>query len=446
MIFQFEHVQTVAVEGTNPAAVHLPTNEVIALYLKDGQINGIKATPEQGEWASLIFSTPSVVARDKDVSFLRLKNVPRLGIYGVWHSATPDARHRFAIYELQGDLSKYLVQGVIELRLETPIADLSLTLENPRQVVSGEDRTFVAPGSKIELNFYAGDSELYPMGIYYDDRIEISVTGETASIEGRNISGKLLKDQTFDDANLYISKRYDLTVVDVLGAAGITNYSVQSGAVFDLGMEFPPNMTFLDGVYELLKASRNWAIKETLDGQIIVGSTVSYAPIQVNSKYTFERGKDVWSRQVVRDDYNVYARVCVYDKTFYIYRSVVEQEGWVVAPKKTLYIEVAEGTSEIDMDGLALEVATRIAKSGTLETFVGPWRPHLLPGDEAEIVKPTESRLLGLVTTVRHIFSKSEGFATEFTVDSGGAIGKPQIKELIDSIAQRQSVGGAKRL
>lgn len=448
MELQFEYTTQIGV-GTNPNVVNLPDNTIMLFYVDAGNLTIQREARPEGtdvDWGNVTFSEPKRATRDKAMSLVRLKNVPRLGVYGVWHSNEPTPRHRFAIYEAESDISKYLVEGTIELRLETPITDLSLTLENPKQVISGEDTSLLVPGSKIELNFTAGDSELYPMGVFYGDRVEMSATGGTASIEGRNISGKKLKDQTFDYANLYPIKQYDLTVVDVLVAAGVTNYQVQAGAVFDVGMEFSPSMTFLDGIYELLKASRNWQIRETLDGEILIGSIVSFEPIQLNSKYTFERGKDCWSRNVVRDDFDVYSRVCVCDGTLYIYQNVEGQEGWAVAPQKTLYVEIAEGTPQVDAEALALEIAERIAKSGTLETFIGSFRPHLLPGDEAEIVNDSGSRLLGLVTTVRHSFSKSEGFVTEFVVDSGGAIGKPQIKELIDSIAQRGNIGSAKRL
>jgi len=82
----------------------------------------------------------------------------------------------------------------------------------------------------------------------------------------------------------------------------------------------------------------------------------------------------------------------------------------------------------------------RINSAGIVETFIGPVRPHLLPGDEAEIVSENGTRLLGLVTTVRHKMGK-EGFITEFVVDSGGRIGKSKIKDYIKSLSQSTDSG-----
>ena len=55
-------------------------------------------------------------------------------------------------------------------------------------------------------------------------------------------------------------------------------------------MEFPPEMDRLTGLNELIRASLNWVIRETLDGEIIAGSEVSYQPIKnIGTSLTGER-------------------------------------------------------------------------------------------------------------------------------------------------------------
>ena len=451
MELEFEYSRQVGT-GTNPAVVHFPDNSIMLFWIHEGRLlSGSKIKPPTGDvdWGSLDFGAGEIVTGDKEVSYMRLKNIPRLGIYGVWHSMDPRERHRFAIYEDQSTVTNYLEEGSIELRLDTPVVPMRLTLNNPKQILSGEDKSRIVPGMQIELFFQAGDSEEYPMGVYFTDRVDMQVTEPTISVETRNISGKLLKDQTFDQNYHYPKQVYAETVKAVLDNAGVKNYLVQTGGTWDLGMSFPANMTFIDGLQELIKASRNWTMRENLEGQIILGSTLTYEPLQqINSRYTFNRGTDVWGRGIVRDDNDVYSRVCVHQLEMMLtsYVEVPNTSDWNYVPQKTLYVEVPNGTPEMEMWDLATEIADRLKLAGTIETCIGPFRPQLLPGDEAEIISESGTKLLGLITTVRHVFGK-QGYATEFVVDSAGRIGKPQIKEYINRVTANKGVSGAvKRL
>ncbi|RYD01635.1 hypothetical protein N752_29090 [Desulforamulus aquiferis] len=98
----------------------------------------------------------------------------------------------------------------------------------------------------------------------------------------------------------------------------------------------------------------------------------------------------------------------------------------------------------MDAAEFASEIADQLSNSGEVEDFVGPFRPHLLPGDLAEIMDNDGPRLLGIITTVKHSWSKTTGFLTSITIDSGGKIGRPQLRELIDQLASKQS--SAKRV
>jgi hypothetical protein len=81
-----------------------------------------------------------------------------------------------------------------------------------------------------------------------------------------------------------------------------------------------------------------------------------------------------------------------------------------------------------------------------IETFVGPFRPHVLPGDYAEIVSKTGKKLLGVITTVVHHFGR-QGFTTELTVDSGGRVNRPNVSEYIRKITGGKELSGnVKRL
>ena len=301
------------------------------------------------------------------------------------------------------------------------------------------------PQSYIELNFTAGDSAAYPMGRFFIDRTQSIVGRETVSIQGRNSIGKYLKDQTFDERNYFPTATLKTLFEQVLLAAGITNYHVAANST-QVGMEFPPNMDMLTGIQELLKLTPGWIIREEITGKVVIGPRNDVNFTQP-SKYTCYRDQDIFSRGSTKDDNDAYGRVCCHtaDYSVRVYRPVPSTLGWLPPAQKTLYVPVPDGTRNSEAASLAVELAEQLANSGEVETFVGPFRPHLIPGDEAEIIDADGPNLLGVITTVEHAWSKGgRGFATEFTVDSGGKIGKPQLREFIDALAGRQKTGAVK--
>ncbi|HKL43240.1 MAG TPA: hypothetical protein VJ962_11720, partial [Clostridia bacterium] len=205
---------------------------------------------------------------------------------------------------------------------------------------------------------------------------------------------------------------------------------------------------FMSAMREMIQNSLNWKIVEDSDGKIIAGSTVTYPDIQRNSRYEFNRGTDVWSRNIVRRDSELYSRVCgTYMLTVaeeevkqYIYVDVTNTSDWDVAPQKTLYVEFPKESDSADVTAKLNEVAELISTAGTQETFIGPIRPDLIPGDEAKILSSDGNKILGLVTTVKHTFG-DDGTYTEFTVDSAGRKGKPKISKYIQRITKQQGKG-----
>lgn len=442
----------VAYVGSNPAVAHMDDNTVYGFQVDTGKLTAASvASSEEVDWDTVALSDFTIAKNgETSISLARFKTVPRMGIYGTWKQAavmegeeevTPE-RHRFAIWNIAIDVSKHLENCTIELREDSPIASMTMTLSNPNQEVVGEDDTEIIPGNRIDLYLTMGDSEEYPMGVQYIDRVDVGVLKKSTSLECRSITGKLLKDQTFDTDYLYSKQVYHLNVETLLDSAGIVDYEVQENlepGAWEFGISFPHNLSMLEGLFEMITASQNWKVIESLDGTIIAGSTVSYSNIQVNSKYTFNRGTDVFSRNVTRDDANIYAKVCCYydleGVTQYVYETVTNAGDWDIPGNKTLYVELADNTLLADAEQIASDIAQRISNAGTVETFFGPIRPQLLPGDSAEIISTTGTYLLGVITTVRHVMGRS-GYTTEFTVDSGGCLGQAKISDYIGKITK----------
>ena len=445
MQLAFEHVREIGA-GQQPSAIHSADNHVQIFHTSAGDLKVMDAETPLGAWGES-FGSPYLVCRDVDIEHMKLKYLSGTNIWVVWRNKAEasdvgyvegDDRHRIAVFTLFQNVSKYLASGSLEFSQNNPIAQLVLELKNPNQAVSGEEEAVVIPGSAVALYFRSGDSARYPLGKYYIDRNQMAVTGATTSIEARNVIGKLLKDQTFDEDNEYTIQNFKTMLETMLDTFGVytDNREVYTSAN-DLGMKFPAEMKALDGIQSAMaavsEAGNVWQIKERMDGKVVLGPEW-FAEFDANGTYTFERGTDVFSREVIRDDAEAYSRVCVKTSTNAVYRTV--EAKFPLPAKKTLYVEVAEGTTLLDMGLHADVLAEKLAQVGVVETFAGPFRPHIQPGDGASIIDGG-SQLLGVITTVRHVFGDG-GYMTEFAVDSGGQVGKAQIGDYINKIAGRQ--------
>jgi hypothetical protein len=271
------------------------------------------------------------------------------------------------------------------------------------------------------------------MGIFYADKAVYKVGNAGTKIDGRNSIGKYLKDQSFDERCKYPSQAVSTMLEAMLAGAGLTKYYVQPSTV-QIGMDFAPNKNILDGIEEILQYLPGWQMREEVDGTIVVGDRTDSHFAQP-SRYTFQRDRDIFSREVVTDDRAIYGRVCVHteDFTVRVYRPVTSDLGWTPPAQKTLYQQVPEGTTSMEAAVIANNLAASMANSGKVETFVCAFRPQIIPGDEAEILEADKSKtMLGVITQVKHSFGV-QGFFTEIVVDSGGRVGKPRFKDIVSA-------------
>lgn len=526
MQLTFEHLQTVGA-GSQPDAIHTADNIVQVIFAgQNGSIYATEASTPMGEWANLEFTPSYMICDDLNVEYLKVKFIAS-SIFVCWKNAaesgevvpyvpgvTHTLRHRFAVWSVRQDLSKYLIDGTIEFDMDDPVAKITLSFENPNYIMSHEDSTNLIPGTSLTLFFRSGDSARYIMGKYFIDSNDMSVSDATTSVNGRNTIGKMLKDQTFDENTAYSKQNLKLLATAIFELAGITDFWVSDTAI-ERGMKFPPEMNLLEGLQELINTTMSWKIEESFSGQIGFGEKNDPQFIQPET-FIFERDKDIFSRSVTRDDQDAYARVCVkaegagsattgtvsvstlnirsgpgtsysildtlsngdiiniiqdlgngwlkmsyeaipegyvyaayvsVSKTttgdFYAYADV--DFRFVMGRKKTLHVTAAEGTSAADAQTYANDLAALVGKVGIIESFSGPFRPDMRTRDNAQIISKTGSKLLGMITSVRHMFGKS-GYFTEFTVDSGMVANRTKISDYISKISGEHTKGTAERL
>lgn len=342
-------------------------------------------------------------------------------------------------------MDRYLETGSIKQSMDTPISSFTLSLENPidenpehhGNAAISEESSLLSPGSKVSFEFSLGDSEPYLMGTFYVDRSNFTLLHESVNVDGRNIIGKALNDQTFDEENTYAYNILHETLKNILSKANISSDEmlVENTSVY-AGYQFDAAMTYLEGIMEILKALDNWKIEESVDGTVVIGSG-SYSGFVRNSSYIFQRNKDIFTRSIVRDDQEAYRKVCVHTGNFSIkvYREVETYSGWNLQANKTLYVNVPDGTSLMDAQTYAEQIANNLQYVGKIESFTGPFRPQITIGDEAVIIGEKGSVTLGQITEITHRFGKN-GFYTDFTVDSGGRLGKGRLSDYIARITR----------
>lgn len=444
MQLKFEEVQEVGT-GKYPELLHFYDNEAQVLFLKDGELYGKITNTPLGDWKSRKFEDEIKIAVDRNMENLELSSMPGFGVFGCYKT---ENTHKLIIYELQIDISPYLISGNIKHSISSPISTFNLNLENPKNtnpeykgenVLISEDFTHLHPGSKLVFKFKMGDSEDYDMGSFYIDRSSYSILSESVGVDGRNLIGKALKDQSFGNDNTFSYNTLTEIIRSILIGANISPYKILiENTSIKSGFSFQPNMEYLSGLEEIFKATLNWKVEELTDGTIVVGNP-SYSGFVRRGRFEFYREKDIFSREITRDDMNSYRSVCVHDKDFNIkiFKDVIGYTGWNLQSKKTLYIEVPEGTTSNDAEEYANELASRLSNIGKTEIFTGPFKPYLLIGDEAVIISNNGSEELGLITEINHRFGKT-GFYTDFTVDSGGSIGKGRLADYINQITKER--------
>lgn len=446
MRLDFIEIQEVA-GGKFPDVLHFFDNEAQVLYLKSGELYGKITDTPLGEWDNRSFEDEIKIDIDKNMENLELSTMSEFGAFGSYKTGNT---HKLIIYEMQIDISEYLNSGSIKYSASSPIVSLGLILENPKNtnpeykgenVLISEDFSHLHPGSKLVLKLQMGDSEEYEMGSFYVDRSSFSVLSENVGVDGRNLIGKASKDQSFGNDNTFSFNTLTEIIKNILLDANINPYKLLiENTSIKSGFSFQPNMELLAGLEEIFKATINWKIEELTDGTIVVGGP-SYTGFTKRDRFEFCRDKDIFSREISRDDMDSYRNVCVHDKDFNIkvFRDVSGYLGWNLKAKKTLYVEVAEGTSLTDAEKYADELADRLSNVGKVETFTGPFKPYILIGDEAVIISGDGTKELGLITEVTHRFGK-DGFYTDFTVDSGGTATKGRLVDYINQITKERKI------
>lgn len=450
MLLEFESSGIIG-SGTFPDFIQFEKTEGELFYLDSGRLMGTSTKKLHGIFDAPTWLDTNDVSPESDR--IRTLEINTLSGFGIIGSYGTDKAHKLIIYEFQHDVSRYLHNGSIKHSVDHPVGSFTLSLENPEDtetevignIAFNEQESLLRPGAKVIFEFTMGDSEeYYPLGSFYIDRGRYNVSDETATADGRNLIGKALMDQTLNEGSHTGVKTVTEILEGLLRIAHVPldQFEVQKDYK-EFGYIWDSNKTIYSAIEEVLRTMVNWRIEETDEGEILIGDP-EYSLFQQKSVYTFSRNKDIFSRSIVMDDEGSYRKVCVHDKEkeVAVYRDVKTYTGWNLQNNKTLFVEVPTGTSTENAEAIAVDIAERLESVGRVETFSGPFRPHLLIGDQASIIEQSGKKELGLITEITHNFGKT-GFTTTITVDSGGRLGRGRLSDYIRQLDNKRTQSGA---
>lgn len=414
-------------DAQKPVGVaHYYDEQSQSLYLHDGDITTRVAEVVEGHWKLSVPGDP-ITVHDDSFTRMRIDHPSNGNIYGV---ATDGTTLTFLRYAYAMDISMLMDSWSQMNQNDNAIAQWSGSIQNLGPDIFAHDMTLFQPGARLTTTFALGQSQAYPISVNWLDECGYDVAESLVDISGRNTVGYFLKDQTFDDNNVFSGAPSDI-LEEILEYAGVKRFSVQpiSGAI---PFEFKPEDSLLDGITTILSAYTSQTdelkIKELPDGAIVIGFQEWMATFLPNTYYTFNEGSDVFRRKTTKLSDSSYTSLRVTGKDankedlIPVTVPVVNFKYWSLGAHRTNHLTAPEGFTQAELQAWAEGQADKYQYIGIGEDFTAPFIPQLLVGDVAEITDGVIGTALGVITEVTQSFNRSDGFKTNFSVDSGGIV------------------------
>lgn len=420
----WNYYRRVTAPGLPGGLVHYFDETSQSVYLSGGGIATRLADVPGGHWEEAAPGEELSISKD-DFTKLRLDHPANGVLYGV-ATAGKDLVYLRYIYAM--DLSNIAQSVSWTSQMDSAVSQLSASIQNVSQAAFGEDVSLFQPGARLTLRVRMGDSLPYPIGVAFLDECRYDARSNTVPLSGRNTIGYFLKDQTFDDDTEFTGLSHEIAA-RIFALAGITKSEIQPGAG-DQPFTFTPETPLLSGLEEMqsfyTNAEKAWKLVELPDGMVLLGYDYWIAQRQANGYYTFEVGGDVFRRKTRKSADASFTAVRVTGEaadgtTLTPCRvEVTNFPYWSLGAHRTRHLTAPKGMTQEQLDAWAALRAQELQYVGIGEDFTGPFRPQLLPSDVAESREDGVGISLGVITEVRQTFSRTEGFRTEFSVDSGG--------------------------
>lgn len=409
------------------SVIHYLDESSQSLYLDGGITTTVASVPE-GHWETSERSAEYRITNDSFVD-LRWDHPSNGTLYG---AATDGKTITFLRYIYGMDISNITDAWTWLSQNDTSVAQFDSEVENIDPEIFNHDASLFQPGARLKLNIFMGDSSPYRIGIAWMDETNYDQTAETVKLTGRNTIGYFLKDQTFDDKTKF-SGTTTAVLTDILEYAGLSNFIVQE-LTTEKTFEFKPTDALLSGIEEVLEyyttLNNKMEIVELPDGTIVIGFEDWIAGYNPRGYYSFDEGRDVFKRNTTRAADGTYTALRVTGRDSDdndlkpVTVSINNFPHWSLGKHRTKHLTAPDGLTQNGLQEWAEAQALILQYVGIGEDFSAPFRPHLLVGDVAEVVRDNTGTSLGIVTEVKQVFDRQNGFRTDFSVDSGGVVSK----------------------
>lgn len=454
-----------------------------SFFLSSGKIETEYGVAREGHWKDMTYEEATV--EEGEHQLISLDHPANQVLYLAASSGTGFEFKRYLYAQEVGD---YVDAGSWQKSNDSGIEQCNASIMNIDDLMFDSDVTLFQPGSKITVKVAMGDSEAYSIGVAFVDETNYSITDEVASISGRNQLGYLLSDAIIGSKRKTITGTATECAGKILDLAGVEEYVIYSSASQpSFSFSFRRDRTLLYCLeYLCSKPGVNWSIAELASGLIVVGPrdwiNTNY---EATGFYQFEKGREVFSRQITRHADAAYKGVylipeheinsmkkaemldlceekgidsvnssntkaeikqAIIDAGYGVTEveaSVDNFEFWGIPAQKIYYEEGITVDTQSDLQDYADRLCRQLQYIGITEAYESPFRPQLLIGDVAQTYESgdTEAVSIGVITDIIQNFGQ-QGFNTSFTVDSGGEAMEQASSEVI---SDTKSISGYNR-
>jgi hypothetical protein len=444
-MIDWEFARQLASSATPGNTTSYADNSCQSFYIKDNAIKTQVALLPAGDWANITRDAELAISDAyEDYSVLDIEHHYNDYVYGI---AQHGADIVLLIYVDMRDVSRLISAGDWQMQPDNSIKAGSITVKNfDASAFDNNESSIFLPGNRVRLQFYAGNSVSYDIGIFYIESSPYDEGGTGFKLSGRNLIGFHLASQMFDENTEYTGT---LTSIfeEMLNNAGVySDYILIEVTGTTATFSFKPADNFMSGITAALEMA-DWYMDDQASGRIVIGSAEFVRENAATTAiYSFNRGTEVFSRSVDRNIGNVFSRACVMRNgpdPLRVYQDVPYYDGWHLSSHKTFYQTIPDTATTDQMNAVLIQLVTGLQYNGITEKFDSPFRPWLQVGDVAYITGGDLPRLAGIISQIQHEFGEN-GFFTSFTVISGGEVSNPENPNLI-STSYVGRMGGANR-
>ena len=406
---------------------HYFDEEAQSLYLHDG-ICSKELYVESGHWEDL--TAGSEVDFDTEEYSQMSWTHPATGsLYGTVIKDDETDTVYLLRYTYAKDIGKFVSSSSWRAQIDNPINQFSASIKNWDSEAIIKSASLFCPGARVQVGLTMGDSNICQLGTVHLDEVNFEYNAKSVSISGRNKTGFLLNDQTFNASGTK-TDTVDNVCKWVLDYFGVTGYIIQETEE-TISIDYEASDTGLKTLQSICdKVSgytdgTDWDIEERFDGLIVIGFNAFRASYNPKSVFKFNGRNELIKRSSRKNIDGAYSKVYCTGRDSNnndltpVIADVTTWAHWDVVARKTYFAPTLEGVTQAELARYAQVLVKQLKRTGLNEGYNTTIKPQLLVGDYATVQEGETETDIGIITQVTHSMGEN-GFFTDFVADSGG--------------------------